>query len=129
MFPSAKRTKIKNYVLGEAYDLSFAFIDSKKSHELNLHYRGKDKPANVLSFPLEKNVGEILIDKNVVTTEAETQYLFIHGLLHLKGYDHSSKMENKEQELVKLFSIANEKHHHRSGHRELRHQDCGGGSC
>jgi rRNA maturation RNase YbeY len=129
MLPNAKRTKIKNHVLGQAYDLSFAFIDSKKSQELNWRYRQKDKPANVLSFPLTPNLGEILIDKNVVTTEAEAQYLFIHGLLHLKGYAHSSKMENKEQELVKLFSIANEKHHHRSGYREFRHQNCGGGNC
>lgn len=115
MFSSIKRQAIKDYVLGKAYDLSFAFIDSKKSHELNLLYRQKDKPANVLSFPFSPTSGEILIDRDIVTEPREQLYLFIHGLLHLKGLDHGSKMERKEQALLALFSTSNnEKHRHRS---------------
>lgn len=120
MISSARREKIKNHVLGKAYDLSFAFIDSQKSHELNRRYRKKDKPANVLSFPLDKNSGEILIDKETVTDPRETIFLFIHGLLHLKGYDHGSKMEAEEKNLVNLFFTPSEKHYYRNRYRELR---------
>ena len=56
--------KIKNQVLGEKYDLSFSYAGNDEMQRLNKIYRQKDYSANVLSFPLSENEGEILINKN-----------------------------------------------------------------
>ena len=75
-------------------------------------YRNKKGPTNVLSFSLEKNDGEIFIDLEKVKKESKdlkTGYkkifitLFIHSLLHLKGFDHGSKMEAQEEIFKKKF--------------------------
>lgn len=107
-------------VLGESYDLSLVLCGDKLSHQLNLKFRAKDKPTNVLSFPLAKNTGEMFINLSLTKKEAplfdrdfETHFifLFIHGLLHLDGMDHGSKMEQAEKKL--LTAWLNEKHRHR----------------
>ena len=101
---------LKNKVLGKDYDLSLVFIGDKLSKKLNKKYRNKDKKANILSFPLTKNEGEIFINIKETKRQSEVfaknfddflKYLFIHGLLHLKGYEHSSKMESEEQKILK----------------------------
>jgi probable rRNA maturation factor len=102
-------TNLKNTVLGRKFELSLVFIDDKFSRRLNSTYRGKNKPANVLSFPLSKRSGEIFID--LITARKETQkfdmtfkkfvtFLFIHGLLHLKGMEHGNTMERAEKKLL-----------------------------
>lgn len=105
---------IKNAILGEKYDLSIVFCGNGLSQRLNRTYRGKDKPTNVLSFPLSKKSGEIVIDLMKSKKEAPqfdekfpnfVGFLFIHGLLHLKGLDHGSTMESKEQRFRKMFKI------------------------
>jgi len=74
--------------------------------KLNKNYRNKNKPTNILSFPLSKNEGEILICPEVVKTELKKfnrtfaellGFLVIHGALHLKGMTHSSTMEEVEK--------------------------------
>ncbi len=104
---------IKNAILGSKYDLSIAFVSSRESKRLNTTYRGKDKPTNVLSFPLSKDSGEIILDMKVAQKEAPlfgmTQkkflcFLVIHGMLHLKGLDHGSTMEREEKKFLKKFS-------------------------
>jgi probable rRNA maturation factor len=106
--------EIKNAILGKDYDLSVVFIGDKRSATLNKTHRGKDKPANVLSFPLEKNSGEIFLNPRRAQKEASQfgesyknflGFLFIHGLLHLKGFDHSSKMESEEKRFRKKFGL------------------------
>lgn len=107
-------SKIKNACLGKQYELSLVFIDNKLSRQLNKTYRKKDKPTNILSFPLSKDSGEIFID--LVQAKKETKnfgqtfpnfiaFLFIHGLLHLKGMQHGSTMEKAESKLRKKFKI------------------------
>ena len=94
--------------MGEKYDLSLVFIESRLSEELNEKYRKKKGPANVLSFPLDKGSGEIFIDLQKAKKEGAAfnlsygqflRLLFIHSLLHLKGFRHGSKMEKKESQL------------------------------
>ena len=106
--------KIKEAVLGGRYNLSLVFIGSKRSQTLNRTYRGKDKPANVLSFPIDTHTGEIYIDIRTAAKEAKyfdrtpRQFigdLFIHGLFHLKGYAHGSKMESEEKKIREQFNI------------------------
>ena len=104
--PSVPFANIKNKVLGKDYLLSLVFIGAKKSQKLNLTYRGKNKPTNILSFPLSKFSGEIFICLDIIKKEAmPVGFLFIHGLLHLKGYSHSSTMERAESKLRKKFNV------------------------
>ena len=104
--------EMKNKILGETYDLSLVFTGDKLSKKLNLSYRNKDYPANILSFPLEKKQGEIFINLNTASAEAKKfdkkrddfiALLFIHGLCHLKGLLHSSKMNTMERKARKYF--------------------------
>ncbi len=70
--------------------------------------------SNVLAFPLSLTSGEILICKTTARKQAKdfgmtpdtfVVYLFIHGLLHLKGYDHSATMENEERRIMIRFGL------------------------
>lgn len=104
---------LKDAILGKKYELSISFVSPAISHKWNKQYRGKDKPTNVLSFPLSKKSGELLLCESVMKKEApdfEMPYrkfmifLLIHGMLHLKGMDHGSTMERKERKFLKEFS-------------------------
>ncbi len=105
---------IKQAILGKNYELSLVFVGSSLSRKLNKERRGRDKPANVLSFPLSKDSGEIFIDVRQARREhkkfGETfnQFvlrLFIHGLLHLKGMEHGDTMEKAENKFLKKFIL------------------------
>jgi probable rRNA maturation factor len=112
--PRIPFTAIANSVLPQHYELSLVFISSKKSRALNLKWKHKNKPANVLSFPLSKHFGEIFISPSVAATQASAfgksrsqflAYLFIHGLLHLEGFDHGDTMEQAELRIGRKFNI------------------------
>ena len=112
--PSVPFADIKKEILGEKYNLSLVFCGNRKSKELNKIYRDKDYPTNVLSFPLDKKNGEIFIAPSVAKKEASkfdknysdfVGFLFIHGLLHLKGMEHGSTMEKAEVKFQKLFDL------------------------
>ena len=105
---------IKNRVLGKNYELSLVFVGNSDSQKLNKKYRSKNKPTNVLSFPIEKNVGEIFICIPVAKKEAMNferslnnfiALLFIHGLLHLKGMKHGKIMDKAEEKFRKKFAV------------------------
>ncbi len=100
----------KEFILGKKYNLSLAFIPPKEAQLLNIQYRKKEYVPNTLSFPYSKTEGEIII----CLSEAKKQYkkfslsyehyilfLFIHSMLHLKGYEHGSTMDSKEQYFLK----------------------------
>ena len=91
---------IKEKILGKSFFVSLAFIGDKKSRELNQAYRQKNYIPNVLSFPLEKNAGEIFLNLNQCKKEYKkfnmnyknyVLYLFTHACLHLKGFDTAKK--------------------------------------
>lgn len=112
--PSLPFVAIKNLILGKNYNLSIAFVGLKKSQELNKKYRGKNKPTNVLSFDYEKGNGEIIISLKTARHDAplfKTTYknfvghLVIHAMLHLKGMQHGSTMENKEKVVMDKFGL------------------------
>ncbi len=101
---------IKEKILGKKFETSIVFVDSRESKKLNKKYRGKNKPANVLTFPLGKNSGEIFIDYAEVKKSAPhfsfsprkmLGLVFIHALLHLKGIRHGSTMEKEEGVLLR----------------------------
>lgn len=113
-FPRLPVLEIKNEILGEDYDLSLACVSARESSALNKKYRGKDNPTNILSFPFDRQHGEIILCPEVIRREAETKkfgrayrelmgFLVIHGMLHLKGARHSSKMERVEEKYDKKY--------------------------
>jgi probable rRNA maturation factor len=106
--PRGPFLKIKNKALGKSYDLSLVFVGNALSHKLNLSYRGKDKPTNVLSFPLSKTSGEIFIDLSLA--KKEVVFLFIHGVLHLKGMQHGATMEREEKKLLAHVQTLRNRH-------------------
>ena len=99
---------------GDEVEMTVRIVDESESHELNLTYRGKDRPTNVLSFPFEcpdevelPLLGDLVICHQVVEREAAEQekplmahwaHMVVHGCLHLLGYDHIEDDEAEEME-------------------------------
>lgn len=111
--PKLPYDAIKNDILGKRYELSLNFVGEKRGRAINWASRGKSYIPNVLSFPLHDEAGEIYITPAVVKRESKnwdhsyekhTLYLYIHGLLHLKGYDHGEKMDSLEEKFLKKYS-------------------------
>ncbi len=99
----------KKKILGERYELSLAFLPPRAAQKLNKKYRRKSYTPNVLTFPLTRHAGEIVICPTIAKHDAkkwQESYahtvlrLFIHGLLHLKGLSHGS-MKSAERRLLK----------------------------
>lgn len=95
-------------------ELSILLTDNKNMKKLNSKFRGKKKPTDVLSFPLDKKdyIGDIAISFEFVNKKShlssfnyELDRLWIHGYLHLIGYDHKKnkdylKMIKRENQLI-----------------------------
>ena len=106
-----------------AVEISVRLTDDEEVRALNAQWRGKDKPTNVLSFPLaevdelgapadgpELMLGDIVLARGVCAAEAvekkltiedHAAHLLVHGTLHLLGYDHhddasAADMEGRE---------------------------------
>jgi ssRNA-specific RNase YbeY (16S rRNA maturation enzyme) len=106
--------KIKTEVLGKEYDLSLAFLNAKEMRDVTIRSKKVDKISNVLSFPLSKTSGEILICRKAAAPFS-IGYLFIHGLFHLKGLKHSARMETQERRILKQFKLSmHEQNRHRN---------------
>ncbi|MEA2017222.1 MAG: rRNA maturation RNase YbeY [Campylobacterota bacterium] len=102
-------------------EIEFILTNNSEIQEINLTTRGIDKPTDVLSFPYDDMpntpLGSIVISSDFVKEKAE-QYnhsfddelslLFIHGMLHLAGYDHevdNGEHRKKEEEMIKKFNL------------------------
>ena len=111
-------------------EITIRIVDIAEMTELNQHYRHKNGPTNVLSFPFElpKEIvldmpilGDIVICPDVVNREAIEQHktqkahwahMIIHGIFHLQGYDHETDeeaevMETLEIQTMKKLGFAN----------------------
>jgi probable rRNA maturation factor len=124
--PGVNRTQFHQWAraalhhLGQTQaELSLALVTDPEIHTLNRQYRGKDKPTDVLSFPLADELQPFLLGDVVISVETaarqaqrrdhslreELQTLLIHGILHLLGYDHevsrpeAVRMRRKEREV------------------------------
>ncbi|QEW05443.1 rRNA maturation RNase YbeY [Nitrincola iocasae] len=112
----------------EQAEVCIRIVSPEESRELNLTWRGQDKPTNVLSFPFEAPpgiethlIGDLAICAKVVAAEAEEQqkqlaahwaHMVIHGVLHLIGFDHindddAEAMEALEVSLLAQLDISN----------------------
>jgi rRNA maturation RNase YbeY len=113
-YPTLPYEEMKNAILGKQYALSLTFVGTVRAQALNQKYRNATYVPNVLSFPLDKHAGEIYIAPSVAEKEAHkfslspkgyVGYLFIHGLLHLKGYPHGATMERAEKKYLALYKL------------------------
>ena len=102
-------------------EIELVIVDNKTMHEINLEQRGVDKSTDVLSFPLEDfphfPLGSIVINSDLATIiskelehslKNEITLMFIHGLLHVKGFDHecdNGEMRKEEERLINEFNL------------------------
>lgn len=116
--------------------VSVVMADDEEVHALNKQWRAKDKPTNVLSFPMLSRtevlhaaadegapgmLGDLILAHGVcqreagekgVSVEVHATHLIVHGLLHLAGHDHeigeaeAEEMENLERKALALMGIA-----------------------
>ncbi len=102
-------------------EIELIITSNSEIQSINAECRNINKPTDVLSFPYEEMpmspLGSIVISENFVKEKAselghtvsdELALLFIHGLLHLLGYDHevdSGEMREKEKDIIELFSL------------------------
>ncbi|NPA04285.1 MAG: rRNA maturation RNase YbeY [Epsilonproteobacteria bacterium] len=104
-----------------AKELELIILSDEEIQELNHKFRGINKPTDVLSFPLQQvagaMLGSVVISADNVkrvakelghSPQEEVALLFIHGVLHLLGFDHEKdegEMRKKEEELIKKFNL------------------------
>jgi probable rRNA maturation factor len=89
-------------------EVSVALVESEVIRDLNLKFRSKNEPTDVLSFevdgPYGEMVGEVVICPACVGPEMRVEELMVHGALHLSGMDHNEGFEGSEmaraQEIV-----------------------------
>jgi probable rRNA maturation factor len=102
-------------------EIELILTDNDEIAQINREFRNIDKPTDVLSFPSDPfpgaPLGSIVISVDKVASvaselghkeEEELALLFIHGVLHLLGYDHeidSGEMRAKEIELIEAFAL------------------------
>lgn len=102
-------------------EIELILTDNDEIAEINKEFRNIDKPTDVLSFPSDPfpgaPLGSIVISVDKVQSVAndlghreddEIALLFIHGILHLLGFDHevdNGEMRQKEVELIEKFAL------------------------
>ena len=113
--PTLPYARIAHDIMGPHYEVSFVTVGNVRSRTLNLRYRNKSYTPNVLSFPLTENAGEVYLNPHEAKRQASRfdltyrgmcGYLFIHALLHLKGYAHGDTMERVESRYMKKYGLS-----------------------
>src|SRR3989338_1639663 len=112
--PSLPFVSMKDAILGKKYELSVVIASRDRIKRLNFSHRGKNTSTDILSFPLSETSGEIFLNLDEAKKEAKKFgrefenficFLFIHGLAHLEGFQHGSRMESIERKYRKQFRI------------------------
>ena len=104
-----------------AGDVELVFVNDDEMRKINHEHRGIDKATDVLSFPYEQVsgglMGSVVISTDTASRvaselghsiECEIALLFLHGVLHILGYDHEidgGQMRQKEKEVIEHFSL------------------------
>jgi probable rRNA maturation factor len=116
---------VADFAPSQHLSISINLSDNDEVQALNAQWRGKDKPTNVLSFPMldgaeleglqEILLGDLILAHGICTAEAEEKqvplpqhvtHLIIHGTLHLLGYDHIDDDEAEAMEALEVKALA-----------------------
>ena len=117
-------SKIAEEVL-PSWDISLVFVGAMKALELNKKLRGKNYVPNVLSYVVGNKSAEIIICPSEAKKQAPAYnlqpttynlYLFIHAVLHIKGWAHGDKMDKCEREILTRYEKT---HSDRNRHRHI----------
>lgn len=109
----------------EDAELSVLLADDTLVHELNRTHRDKDRPTDVLAFPLDESdapgtpgprlLGDVVISLDTAGRQArsrhrdllaEVRFLLAHGILHLVGYDHATREEKRHMDAMTRRLVA-----------------------
>ena len=95
------------------WSLSVIYVTPEQIHKINRDYRNVDRPTDVISFAIQDDMSDMLVDEdqyelgdifiNGHSIRREACFLFCHGLLHLMGYDHM-----KEEDEKVMFALQDE---------------------
>lgn len=120
---------VEECLIEESFDLnvelSLSFVDNEEIRYLNKTYRKKDYETDVLSFPMNEEIGDLIILGDIIISidkvieqakeyehsfERELIYLIIHGMFHLLGYDHIKEVDKKmmrlkEKKIIKKLEL------------------------
>lgn len=106
------------------WEISLVFIGATRARALNKKLRGKSYVPNVLSYVAGEKNAEIIICPAIATRQSPDfqlpassflLLLFIHGVLHIKGWAHGDKMEKCERKLLSRYEKT-DSHRHRHRH-------------
>lgn len=111
--------------------ISISLSKNEKVHALNKQYRDKDKPTNILSFPMveptelsglaehpipEILLGDMILSYDICYAEAKEkgisltnhyQHLIVHGILHLLGYNHIEDDDAEKMQTIEILALKN----------------------
>ena len=128
----SKLKKILSALVSEPVQLSVVFVDDSDIALLNQQYLNRSGPTNVISFPMREGefahlhpelLGDVVISVETAAREARElsqsveeriDFLLVHGILHLLGYDHEKSerdmelMEDKSNELMEIIYPSSE---------------------
>jgi probable rRNA maturation factor len=107
-------TRLKNYVLGESYNLTINFVATQEIKRVNKRWRQKDQVTDILSFPYSQKEGEMLICYRELERRCKDYnysltgfflFLYVHSLWHLRGLNHSFYMRFREWLTRKIYRL------------------------
>ncbi|MEW6690449.1 MAG: rRNA maturation RNase YbeY [Pseudomonadota bacterium] len=118
--PAAALRRFALAALAARARVALRVVGASESKELNRRYRASDRPTNVLSFPYGGGSGDVVLCHPVIRKEARQQgkslrahyaHLVVHGVLHLRGYDHrtgsgAARMERREIRILRRLGFA-----------------------
>ena len=114
--PSAALLKkwLTHALKNKSAEITVRIVNNSESQKLNHHYRDKNYPTNILSFPYDSDplAGDMVLCAPLISSKSEWAHLIIHGTLHLMGYDHETpkdafKMESLEIKLLSQLGFDN----------------------
>ena len=120
---ATEKQKRQGYAIPKTMEISLTFVGDEEIAEINEKYRGVARPTDVLSFPMFEadeplcsgsSLGDLIISADTMKRQAaeyghsekrELCFLFVHGLLHLLGYDHEISEDEEKMQFARQDEV------------------------